>query len=127
KAAHHRCGGQPRKTDRDHREVIIRTVDDDPRQLPQPRDNAGPQPGSHAALCSTRIGCSRSKIASASNPPSAISADRRERNRIRRGLQSAAVDTLLRNAEEDAGRYLSLMTLDGACRPSSAFFQSLAA
>jgi hypothetical protein len=36
-------------------------------------------------------------------------------------LQSAAVDTLLRNAGEDAGRYLSLMTLDGAGGPSSAF------
>jgi hypothetical protein len=50
KAAHHRCGGQGRKTDSDQRQVIVGTVADDPRQLHQPRNNAGQYPGSHAEL-----------------------------------------------------------------------------
>ena len=50
KAAHHRCRGQHGKTDSNHRQVIVGTVADDARQLHQPGNDAGQQPGSHAEL-----------------------------------------------------------------------------
>src|SRR5947209_8347357 len=72
--------------------------------LPKTRRWAGSEvwkiSSGHTALGSTRIGWSRSRIASATSPASPISADRAERNRMRRGLQPAVGATPLRNARK---------------------------
>ena len=49
-AAHHRGGGQRGENDGDHRQVEVGSVAENPRQLHQPGDEAGQQPGSHAEL-----------------------------------------------------------------------------